>query len=150
MSQVSHFGHKCHKIILSSCLCRVSDDIIKNTQKTPQKTGFEEEKSFDREYKSFSMETTTKKSILEGNAPLYTVRECQRSVTSFGGAFQCSVPHSEGALAFFERIFGLLREIREESLHIWSWLDSDLRSRLDLREDPQLKEKNPQLIPRIS
>jgi hypothetical protein len=60
------------------------------------------------------------------------------------------MPHSEGALAFFERIFGLLREIREESLHIWSWLDSDLRSRLDLREDPQLKEKNPQLIPIIS
>jgi hypothetical protein len=118
MSQVSHFGHKCCKIILSSCLCRVSNDIIKNTRKTPQKTSFEEEKSFDREYKSFGIETTTKKSILEGNSPLYTVRECQRSVTSFGGAFQRSVPHSEGVLAFFERIFGLLREIREESLHI--------------------------------
>jgi hypothetical protein len=29
-------------------------------------------------------------------------------------------------------------------------LDSNLRSRLDLREDPQLKEKYPQPIPRIS
>jgi hypothetical protein len=29
-------------------------------------------------------------------------------------------------------------------------LDSDLRSRLNLREDPQLKEMNPQLIPNIS
>jgi hypothetical protein len=104
MSQVSHFGRKCHKIILSSCLCRVSDDIIKNTQKTPQKNGFEEEKSFDREYKSFSMETPTQKSILEGNTPLYIVRECQCSMPSFGGAFQHSVPHSEGVLAFFERI----------------------------------------------
>jgi hypothetical protein len=100
----------------------------------------------NKEYKSFA----TKKSILEGNAPLYTIRECQHSVTSFRGDFQCSVPHYEGPLAFFERIFGLLREIREESLHIWSWLDSDLRSRLDIREDPQLKEKNPQLIPRMS
>jgi hypothetical protein len=96
----------------------VSQTTLSRTLKTPQKTGFEEEKSFDKEYKSFSMEKTTKKSILEGSAPLYIVRECQRSVTSFGGAFQCSVPHFEGALAFFERIFGLLREIREESLHI--------------------------------
>jgi hypothetical protein len=75
---------------------------MKNTYKTPQKTSFE----------------GTKKSILEGNTPLYTVRECQCSSASFGGVFQCSVPHSEGALAFFERIFGLSREIREESLHI--------------------------------
>jgi hypothetical protein len=29
-------------------------------------------------------------------------------------------------------------------------LDSNQRSRHDLREDPQLKEKNPQLIPKIS
>jgi hypothetical protein len=29
-------------------------------------------------------------------------------------------------------------------------LDSDPRSRHDLREDPQLKERNPQLIPNIS
>jgi hypothetical protein len=29
-------------------------------------------------------------------------------------------------------------------------LDSNRRSRHDLREDPQLKEKNPQLIPKIS
>jgi hypothetical protein len=29
-------------------------------------------------------------------------------------------------------------------------LDSNLRSRLDIREDPQLKEKYPQPIPRIS
>jgi hypothetical protein len=29
-------------------------------------------------------------------------------------------------------------------------LDSNLRSRHDLREDPQLKERNPQLIPKIS
>jgi hypothetical protein len=30
------------------------------------------------------------------------------------------------------------------------WLDLDLRSRLDIREYPQLKENNTQLIPRIS
>jgi hypothetical protein len=29
-------------------------------------------------------------------------------------------------------------------------LDSNRWSRLDLREDPQLKERNPQLIPKIS
>jgi hypothetical protein len=29
-------------------------------------------------------------------------------------------------------------------------LDLNLRSRHDLREDPQLKERNPQLIPKIS
>jgi hypothetical protein len=29
-------------------------------------------------------------------------------------------------------------------------LDSNRRSRHDLREDPQLKERNPQLIPNIS
>ena len=34
--------------------------------------------------------------------------------------------------------------------HLWSWLDLNLRSRMDLREDPQLMEKNPQPIPRIS
>jgi hypothetical protein len=94
------------------------DDVIKNTYKTHQKTSYEEEKSFDKECKSFATEKTTKKSILEDITPLYTVRECQCSVTSFGGPFQCSVPHFEGALAFFERIFGLLREIREEYLHI--------------------------------
>jgi hypothetical protein len=114
---------------------------MKNTYKTPQKTGYEEENSFEKECKSFATTKTNKKTILEGNAPLYTVRECQRSLTSFGGAFQCSVPHSEGALDFFERIFGSLREIREESLHIWSWLGLDLRSNLDLREYPELKEK---------
>jgi hypothetical protein len=51
------------------------------------------------------MEKTTKKSILEGNAPLYTVRECQCSVPSFGGALQCSVPHFEGALAFLSEFW---------------------------------------------
>jgi hypothetical protein len=104
MLQVSHLAASVAKIILSSCLCRVSDEIIKNTQKTPKNIGFEEEKSFDREYKSFSMETTIQKSILEGSAPLYIVRECQRSVTSFGGALQHSVSHSKGVLAFFEQI----------------------------------------------
>jgi hypothetical protein len=45
------------------------------------------------------MEKTTQKSFLEANAPLPTVRECQRSLPSFGGALQHSVPHFEGALA---------------------------------------------------
>jgi hypothetical protein len=74
------------------------DDIIK----TPQKTGFKEENSFDKEYKSFATEETTKKSILKGNAPLYIFGEFQHFVTSFGGVFQCSVPHSDGEMAFFE------------------------------------------------
>jgi hypothetical protein len=96
-----------------------------DTQKTPQKTGFEEEKSFDREYKSFSMETTTKKSILKGSAPLYTVRECQHSVTSFGGAFQCFMPHSKRALAFFERILDCWRKSGKNPLISgfgWIWI----------------------------
>ena len=67
-------------------------------------TSFEEEKSFDKEYKYFSMEKTTQKSILEGNAPLYTIREWKRSVSSFGEVLQRFVPHFEGALALFERI----------------------------------------------
>jgi hypothetical protein len=67
-------------------------------------TSFEEEKSFDKEYKYFSMEKTTQKSILEGNAPLYPVRECQHSIPSFGGMLKHYVPHSEGALDLFERI----------------------------------------------
>jgi hypothetical protein len=105
MSQVSHFGRKCHKyntvILPMSCLRRHYQEHLK----TPQKTGFEEEKSFDKEYKSFSMEKTTQKSFLEGSAPLYTVRECQRSVPSFGGALQRSVPPFEGALAFLSEFW---------------------------------------------
>jgi hypothetical protein len=92
MSQVSQISY-CH---LAYVLSQTK------LSKTPQKTGFEEDKSFDKEYKSFSMEKTTQKSILEGNAPLYTIRECQCYVPSFGGALQCSVPHFEGALALFE------------------------------------------------
>jgi hypothetical protein len=109
MSQVSHFGRKCRKYhtVILPMLCL--NNIIKNTYKTPQKTGFEEEKSFDKEYKSFAMEKPTQKSFLEGNAPLYTVKERQRSVPSFGGALQCSVPHSEGALAFLSEFWTVER-----------------------------------------
>jgi hypothetical protein len=49
-------------------------------------------KSFDKEYKYFSTEKTTKKSILEGNAPLYTMRESQCSMTSFGESFNALFP----------------------------------------------------------
>ena len=55
-----------------------------------------------------------------------------------------------GVLSFSEQILGLLRQIREESLNFLRWLDLNRRSRHDLREDPQLKENNPQLIPNIS
>jgi hypothetical protein len=35
-------------------------------------------------------------------------------------------------------------------LHLGNQLDLNMRSRLDLREDPQLKEEDPQPIPKIS
>jgi hypothetical protein len=55
-----------------------------------------------------------------------------------------------GEIPFSKQFLGLLRKIREESLNFWRWLDLNRWSRHDLREDPQLKERNPQLIPNIS
>jgi hypothetical protein len=122
MAQCHHYQcFKCHilatsvaNIILSYCLCCVSDDIIKNAHKTPQKIGFEEEKSFDKEYKSFATEKPTQISFLEGSAPLYIVRERLRSVTSFGGVlalcalfwgrFAMLCASFRGSDALFERI----------------------------------------------
>jgi hypothetical protein len=46
--------------------------------------------------------------------------------------------------------FGLLREIREESPLSMELVGFGSEVKAHLREDPQLKEKNPQLIPRIS
>jgi hypothetical protein len=92
-------------IILSYFICCVSNKIIKNTHKTPQKISFEEEKSFDKEYKYFSTEKPMQISFLEGNAPLCTVRESWFSVPSFGGALQFFVPHSEGALPFLSEFW---------------------------------------------
>jgi hypothetical protein len=43
-----------------------------------------------------------------------------------------------------------LREIREESPQYLKVVDSNLRSRHHIREYLQLKERNPQLIPKIS
>ena len=54
-----------------------------------------------------------------------------------------------GSDIFFERVFGLLRQIREESLNFWRWLDLNRWSRHDIREVPQMKERNHQLIPNI-
>jgi hypothetical protein len=125
---VLHFGHKCQNIILSSCLCCVSDEIIKNTHKTPQKTGFEEEKSFDKEYKSFSTEKPTQISFLEGSAPLYTVRERWHSVPSFGGALQCFVPHSEGVLPFLSEFWTIeTNQGRIPSISEGSWIESEVK-----------------------
>jgi hypothetical protein len=44
----------------------------------------------------------------------------------------------------------LLRKSGEDPPYIGNQLDSNLRSRMDLREDPQLMEKDHQSIPRIS
>jgi hypothetical protein len=77
----------------------------------------EEEKSLDREYKPFDAERTTKKWIWERSAPLPIVRECWRSLSLFGGVFEHPVHPFRGALPFFEKILGLLRQIREESLN---------------------------------
>jgi hypothetical protein len=57
------------------------------------------EKSSDEEYKAFSMEKPTQKSVLKGSAPLPTIRERYGSLTSLGGALQLSVHPFEGALA---------------------------------------------------
>jgi hypothetical protein len=53
------------------------------------------------------MEKTTQKSFLEGSAPLPTVRECQRSLTFFGGAFQRFVHPFGGALAFLRKYWAI-------------------------------------------
>jgi hypothetical protein len=53
-------------------------------------------------------------------------------------------------MGMFEKNLGLLRKSGINPLHLWSCFDSNSRSRLDLREGPQLKEKDPQTIPRIS
>ena len=55
-----------------------------------------------------------------------------------------------GSDGLFEGSFMLLRKSGKDPLHLWNHLDSNLRSRLDLREDPQLMEKYPQPIPIIS
>jgi hypothetical protein len=44
----------------------------------------------------------------------------------------------------------LLRKSGEDPPYLGNQLDLNLRSRMDLREDPQLMEKDPQLILRIS
>jgi hypothetical protein len=54
-----------------------------------------------------------------------------------------------GALTRFSK-FWVIEENQGKSPSSWSQLDSNLRSRIHLREDPQLMEKDPQPIPRIS
>jgi hypothetical protein len=44
----------------------------------------------------------------------------------------------------------LLRKLGEDPPYLRNQLDLNLRLRLDLREDPQLMDKYPQPIPRIS
>jgi hypothetical protein len=86
----------------------------------------EEEKSLDKEYKSFDIERTTKKWILERIAPLPTVRECWLSLSLFGGVFECPVHPFGGAPPFSEQILGLLRQIRENpSIHEGGWIQID-------------------------
>jgi hypothetical protein len=67
------------------------------------KDWFNKEKSHDKECKAFTMEKTTQKSFLKASAPLPTVRECQCSLPSYGGALQHFVPHSKGALGFLRK-----------------------------------------------
>jgi hypothetical protein len=70
------------------------------------KDRFKKEKSYDEEYKSFTMEKTTQKTFLKANAPLPTIKAFQCSLPFFGGAFQCSVHPFGGALGFFKEILG--------------------------------------------
>jgi hypothetical protein len=81
--QVSHIGKVSQTSYCYLSYVVLSNDIIR-TLKTPQRLVLKKEKSFDKEYKSFAMKKPTQKSILEGNAPLYTVRECQHSLASLG------------------------------------------------------------------
>jgi hypothetical protein len=55
-----------------------------------------------------------------------------------------------GALACLRKFWVVEENQGKNPLHLGNQLDSNMRSRLDLREDPQLKEKYPQPIPRIS
>jgi hypothetical protein len=58
------------------------------------------------------------------------------------------MPHFEGALGCLRKSWVV--EEGKNRPHLWSWLDSNMRSRLDLMENPKLMEKDPQPIPRIS
>jgi hypothetical protein len=76
----------------------------------------EEEKSLGRKYKSFFIEKTTQKCILERSAPLPTIKECWCSLSLFGGVLERPFHPYGGVLPYFEKILGLLRKLREESL----------------------------------
>jgi hypothetical protein len=84
-----------------------------------------------------------------GIAPLPTIRECQCSLPFFRGELQHSVSLSEGALGCLRESLTVEENQGKIPLLLWILLDSNLRSRMDLREDPQLMEKYPQTIPRI-
>jgi hypothetical protein len=73
--------------------------------KDTSKTSFEEEKSIDKEYKSFAIGKATQKSNLEGRAPLHTVKEHWCSVPSSRGALECSVPLLRECWPFMGKIW---------------------------------------------
>jgi hypothetical protein len=156
---VSHLVCKCHilttsvasvtNIILPSCLCRASNDIIR-TLKTPQRLVLKKRNQLTRSTSLLPLEKPLKNGFWRANAPLPTVRECQHSLGLFGGAFKCSVYPFGGALPFLSGFLVCWAKTGKNPLNLWRWLDSNRRSRHDLREDPQLKERNPQLIPNIS
>jgi len=93
-------------IIQSSCPCRVSNDITRNTWRHPHRLVKEEEIIWWR-VQIFYHEKNHLKWILKASAPLPNVRECQHSLTFFGGVFQHSVQPSGGALGFFREILGI-------------------------------------------
>ena len=134
--------------MLPSCPCHASNDITK-TLKTPQRLVWKNRNRLTRSTNLFPLKEPLKNEFwralpypLSGSAgtPWASLGECLSAMCTLMGE----------RYHFFEKILGLLRQIREESLNSWRWLDSNRWSRHDLREDPQLKERNPQLIPNIS
>jgi hypothetical protein len=84
-----------------------------------------------------------------GRTSLPTVRECQHSLPFFGEHCNTLCPILRDFWVVWGNL-GLLRKIRENSPSSLELLDSNLRSKLDLREYPQMMEKDPQPITRIS
>jgi hypothetical protein len=74
-----------------SYLCCLSNDIV-NTLKTPQRLVLKRINQLTRSTSLFPLKKATRKSNLEGSAPLHTVREHWCSVPSSGREFQCCVP----------------------------------------------------------
>ena len=110
--QVSHLVCKClilttsvasvTNIILPSCLCRASNDIIK-TLKTPQRLVLKKRNQLTRSTNLLPLKEPLKNGFWRGALPYPLLGSVNTPWVSFGGVLKCSVYPFGGALPFLSR-----------------------------------------------